>query len=208
MKKPIIILFLMTGLFGQIIDSNNEELGDFNPIGLNLFGGLSMGNLMYNDDEIEDSVETLLNIGMTIGAEKTFGPLKIGTAYAQLGGTVKTETNGVAFRGEDTYNYIVAYGVYPITVSEGMLIFGGMQIGYCIGGEAIREWGTESFKDDIDSDDIALDYGLLMVGELMTGPNIGTRTSLYYGLTDVAKDLEAELNFKNIGFGVSVIYKL
>ena len=198
----------MTGLFGQIIDSNNEELGDFNPIGLNLFGGLSMGNLMYNDDEIEDSVETLLNIGMTIGAEKTFGPLKIGTAYAQLGGTVKTETNGVAFRGEDTYNYIVAYGVYPITVSEGMLIFGGMQIGYCIGGEAIREWGTESFKDDIDSDDIALDYGLLMVGELMTGPNIGTRTSLYYGLTDVAKDLEAELNFKNIGFGVSVIYKL
>ncbi|SVD61360.1 uncharacterized protein METZ01_LOCUS414214, partial [marine metagenome] len=92
MKKPIIILFLMTGLFGQIIDSNNEELGDFNPIGLNLFGGLSMGNLMYNDDEIEDSVETFLNIGMTIGAEKTFGPLKIGTAYAQLGGTVKTET--------------------------------------------------------------------------------------------------------------------
>ena len=47
-----------------------------------------------------------------------------------------------------------------------------------------------------------------MVGELMTGPNIGTRTSLYYGLTDVAKDLEAELNFKNIGFGVSIIYKL
>jgi len=208
MKKPIIILFLMTGLFGQIIDSNYEELGDLNPIGFNLFGGLSMGNLMYNDDEIEDSVETFLNIGMTIGAEKTFGPLKIGTAYAQLGGTVKTETNGVAFRGEDTYNYIVAYGVYPITVSESMLIFGGMQIGYCIGGEAIREWGTESFKDDIDSDDIALDYGLLMVGELMTGPNIGTRTSLYYGLTDVAKDLEAELNFKNIGFGVSVIYKL
>ena len=71
MKKTIIIFSLITGLFAQR--------------GFTLIGGLSLGNTMYNDNDLELNVTSYLQIGKNVGVEKTLRQFIVGGAYTQLG---------------------------------------------------------------------------------------------------------------------------
>ena len=62
MKKSLTILLLVTGLFAQ------------NTI--TIVGGLNMGNVKYNDSDVQDYYDISNKVGLSSGIEKMIGSLK------------------------------------------------------------------------------------------------------------------------------------
>ena len=190
MKKSLTILLLVTGLFAQG--------------GITIVGGLNMGNIKYNDSDVADLIDISIKMGLSVGAENMVGPLKVGGAFVQRGTKSSIEISGVKVEGSNTYNYLSGYALYPYAIQEGLSAFGGLQTGFFLSGS----WEIEGESYDFDSDDIGLDYGLLLGVDFTLNTNMGIRASYYLGLADVAKDVDSELNFKNRGIGISLLYSL
>ena len=190
MKKSLTILLLVTGLFAQG--------------GITIVGGLNMGSIKYNDSDLADLIDISMKMGLSVGAETMAGPLKVGGAFVQRGTKSSIETSGVKVEGSNTYNYLSGYALYPYAIQEGLSAFGGLQTGFFLSGSGEVE--GESY--DFDSDDIGFDYGLLLGVDYMFDTNMGIRASYYLGLADVIKDADSDLNLKNRGIGISLLYSL
>ena len=86
--------------------------------------------------------------------------------------------------------------------------FGGFQLGKCNEGKFEMSFAGESESEDLKGEDFELDYGLLLGVDYMINTNMGIRASYYLGLADVVKDNDSDLNFKNRGIGISLLYSL
>lgn len=194
MKKSLTTILLITGLFAQ---------GGFTFV-----GGLNMATIQYNDSDVGDAIDVSTNMVLNIGAEAMAGPLKVGGAFVQRGAKFEMELLGIKVEGSDIYNYLSVYGIYPLLIQEGLSAFGGLQLGYGIGGTAKLKILGESDSEKIDGDALALDYGLLLGVDFMLNANMGIRASYYLGLADVAKDITSDINYKNRGIGINILYKM
>ena len=194
MKKSLTILLLVTGLFAQG--------------GFTIVSGLNMGSIKYNDSDVADEVDVSMRMGFSIGAETMAGPLKVGAGFVQRGANVEFDLLGEKLEGSDTYNYLSGYGLYPFSIQEGLSAFGGFQAGKCIGGKTEASLACESESEDLEGEDFALDYGLLLGVDFSLNVNMGVRASYYLGLADVVEDLDSDFNYKNTGIGISILYKM
>ena len=190
MKKSLTILLLVTGLFAQS--------------GITIVGGLNMGSIKYNNSDLADLIDISMKMGLSVGAETMAGPLKVGGAFVQRGTKSSMEIQGVKVEGSNTYNYLSGYALYPYTIQEGISAFGGLQTGFFLSGSS----EVEDESIDLESDDFGLDYGLLLGVDYMLNTNMGIRASYYLGLADVIKDADSDLNLKNRGIGISLLYSL
>ena len=194
MKKSLTILLLVTGLFAQG--------------GITIVGGLNMGSIKYNDSDLADLIDISMKMGLSVGAETMAGPLKVGGAFVQRGTNSSIGILWAAYsekiEGSNTYNYLSGYALYPYAIQEGISAFGGLQTGFFLSGSS----EVEDESIDLESDDFGLDYGLLLGVDYMLNTNMGIRASYYLGLADVLKDADSDLNLKNRGIGISLLYSL
>ena len=190
MKKSLTILLLVTGLFAQG--------------GLTIVGGLNMGSIKYNDSDVADEVDVSMKTGFSFGVEKMVGSLIVGGGFVQRGANVEIDFGGLGkVKGSDTYNYLSVYGLYPFGS-----VFGGFQLGKSIGGKTEVSLDGESESEDLEGEDFALDYGLLLGVDYSINASLGVRASYYLGLADVGKEGDSDENFKNTGIGISLLYKM
>ena len=176
--------------------------------GLTFIGGLNMATIKYNDDDIGDQITVSSNMLVNVGVEKMVGAMMVGGAFVQRGAKIEMEILGIDVKGSDSYNYLSIYGIYPLISQQSFSAFGGLQVGYGIGGMAEIEVAGDSDSEKIDGDALALDYGLLLGADIMLNANMGIRASYYLGLADVSKDADSDLNFKNRGLTISILYKM
>ena len=130
MKKSLTILLLVTGLFAQG--------------GITIVGGLNMGSIKYNHSVMADLIDISMKMGLSVGAEKMAGALKVGGAFVQRGTKTSTKISGEIRKGSDTYNYLTGYALYPYAIQERLSAFGGLQAGFFLSGSGEVE-GGESF---------------------------------------------------------------
>ena len=192
MKKFIIPFILITGLSAQM--------------GITVVAGLNLSTIKYNESDLEDLFDITSQIGLAIGAEKMLGPVNVGAAFVQRGTKTSFDFFGETIEVTQTFNYLALHGLYPYSVMDELSVFGGLQLGIGLGGTAEFETGSE----DIDSGDMALDYGLLLGADYTFMPNIGVRLSYYLGLADVdaSEIATSDTNFKNRSIGINLFYKL
>ena len=181
-----------------------------------------MSTIKYNDDKINNQIDISPRNGSNIGLEYRFPRLIVGATYLQRGSKLKQATTmnigGIDYEieigGHEVYNYAAAHILYPISISEHIKVFGGVQIGSSLGGISVAKLSFTEFNssqsDEIDMkpEGFGLDAGLQFGVDYMLNHRFGLRSSYYLGMTDVRDTLSNSLNFKNNTLNLSAIIKL
>ena len=110
-----------------------------------------MSTIKYNDDKINNQIDISPRNGSYIGLEYRFPRLIVGATYLQRGSKLKQATSmnigginyGIEIGGYEVYNYAAAHILYPISISEHIKVFGGMQIGSSLGGTSVAKLGPD-----------------------------------------------------------------
>ena len=192
MKLIIISIFIISNIFAQ------SELS--------VIGGYNMSNISYNDADVADLVNIFDRGGFNFGVESNTGSLIVGASFVQRGAELEYEAFG--FSGYEVYNYAALHVLYPIAMGSVLEGFGGLQAGFALGGETLIEgMGAAQEPEDIDADGFGIDAGLLVGANFMLNESAGIRASYYLGLSDVIKDLDEDLNYKNNTISLSLIFK-
>ena len=190
--------------------------------GLTIIGGNNMSTIKYNDDKINNQIDISPRNGSNIGLEYRFRRFIIGATYLQRGSKLKQATTmniggidyDIELGGHEVYNYAAAHIYYPISISEHIKVFGGVQIGSSLGGISVAKLSFTEFNssqsDEIDMkpEGFGLDAGLQFGVDYMLNHRFGLRSSYYLGMTDVRDTLSNSLNFKNNTLNLSAIIKL
>ena len=183
--------------------------------GLTVVGGLNQSNQTFEEDDVGDENINYLN-GYNLTVEKSFGIAKFGVGLNQRGVKLNAEESDMGLsldmEAELTLNYLTLHAVYPYAIQEKITVFGGVQLGNGIGGEAnmkislsfLGETESTDESEDIDAEDMDLEYGLFLGGDYMINEKIGVRASYFKGLSDIAEDDET----KNNTISVSLLFKL
>ena len=110
-------------------------------------------------------------------------------------------------------NYLTLHAVYPYAIQEKITVFGGIQLGNGINGEAkIKQSisgsglfdGTSVDSEEWDAEDMELEYGLFLGGDYMINEKIGIRVSYFKGFSETVEDDKT----KNNTISVSLLYHL
>jgi len=110
-------------------------------------------------------------------------------------------------------NYLTLHAVYPYAIQEKITVFGGIQLGNGINGEAkIKQLisgsglfdGTSVDSEEWDAEDMELEYGLFLGGDYMINEKIGVRASYFKGLSDIFEGAST----KNNTISVSLLYNI
>lgn len=190
--------------------------------GLTIIGGNNMSTIKYNDNKIGNQIDISAQNGSNIGLEYRFPRLIVGAGFLQRGSKLKEATTinigGVDYEieisGYEVYNYAAAHIFYPISISEQIEVFGGVQVGSSLGGTSVAKLSFTEFNssqsDEIDMKPkgFGLDAGLQFGVDYMLNHRFGLRSSYYLGMTDVRDTLSNNLNFKNSTLSLSAIIKL
>ena len=190
--------------------------------GLAIIGGNNMSTIKYNDNKIGNQIDISAQNGSNIGLEYRFPRLIVGAGFLQRGSKLKEATTinigGVDYEieisGYEVYNYAAAHIFYPISISEQIEVFGGVQVGSSLGGTSVAKLSFTEFNssqsDEIDMKPkgFGLDAGLQFGADYMLNHRFGLRSSYYLGMTDVRDTLSNSLNFKNNTLNLSAIIKL
>ena len=199
MKLIITSFFLFPILFAQ-----ND---------LTVILGLNQSNYTYNDNDYIDNTDVDYMSGFNLAVEKPIGSLVFGAGFNQRGVKLSTEMQGYGYsvdiEGEEKINYLTLHSIYPISIQSGLSAFGGLQLGKGLGGDyRIRASGGGDESEDIDSDELAIDYGVLLGIEYMINEQIGVRGAYFKGLSDVSEENVEDDNFKSNTISISLTYKL
>ena len=190
--------------------------------GLTIIGGNNMSTIKYNDNKIGNQIDISAQNGSNIGLEYRFPRLIVGAGFLQRGSKLKEATTinigGVDYEieisGYEVYNYAAAHIFYPISISEQIEVFGGVQVGSSLGGTSVAKLSFTEFNssqsDEIDMKPkgFGLDAGLQFGADYMLNHRFGLRSSYYLGMTNVRDTLSNNLNFKNSTISLSAIIKL
>jgi len=183
-------------------------------------GLIIMGGLNQSKQTIEEDAEGLeINYmnGYNLYVERSFGVARFGVGLNQRGVKLNQAVSDmgvtVSADGEQTLNYLTVHAIYPYEIQEIITVFGGIQLGNGIGGEAKVKHvisgsgyldGTSIEKEDIDAEEMDLEYGLFLGADYMLNEKIGIRASYFKGLSDIVEDAKT----KNNTLSVSLLYHL
>ena len=155
--------------------------------------------------------------GYNLYAEMSFGVARFGVGLNQRGVKLNQEVSDmgvtVSADGEQSFNYLTLHAIYPYEIQEIITVFGGIQLGNGIGGEAKVKHiisgtgyldGTTVETEDIDAEDMDLEYGMFLGGYYMINEKIGIRASYFKALSDIVEDAKT----KNNTLSVSLLYHL
>ena len=199
MKKLLLILLFISTVLAINLLAQME---------LTIVGGANLATVKYNDNTVDNDYDILMKPGLIFGVETVGGPFIIGGAYTQRGVIIKDKTS--SDEGSDSYNYLSAYILYPVTVQNVLSLFGGCQLGKFISGSATIEDGNGSETYNLEAEDYALNFGLVFGADFMLNSNVGARASYFIGLSNVigAAGFPSDYNYKNRGIGLCLLYKL
>jgi hypothetical protein len=184
--------------------------------GLIIVGGLNQSN-QYAEEELNDFDINYID-GYNLGIEKSFGNTRFGVGLNQRGVKLKSESNimdiSISVNGEQRVNYLTLHTVYPYMIQEKVTVFGGVQFGKGLGGEAkvkslmsgslLGEDYDHGFEqtEEIDADDMSLEYGLFIGVDYIINEFIGGRASYFKGLSDISEYAK----IKNNTISVSLLF--
>ena len=184
--------------------------------GLTVVGGLNQSNQTFEEDDVGDENINYLN-GYNLTVEKSFGIAKFGVGLNQRGVKLNAEESDMGMslnmEVEQTLNYLTLHAVYPYAIQEKITIFGGVQLGNGLGGEAkIKQSisgsglfdGSSVGSEEWDAEDMELEYGLFLGGDYMINEKIGIRVSYFKGFSETVEDDKT----KNNTISVSLLYHL
>ncbi len=176
----------------------------------NIFvGGVNLANVSPNS---EQEVDPNIKVGVTVSAENISGNLRVGIGYTQRGYTMKESIDGILAMGATTLNYLNIYTLYTYSIQNNLSVFGGIQGGLGLGGKFEMEMEFDGvsmdFDDDIESDDMSFDYGVLVGGDYMINDKMGMRCSYYHGFANIIEDQDSDDNLRNTGVQLALLYKL
>jgi len=187
----------------------------FAQSGLTIVGGLNQSK--QSAEEYTDDVDINYMNGYNLYVEKSFSFARFGVGLNQRGVKLNQEVSDmgvtVSVDGEQTLNYLTLHAIYPYEIQEKITVFGGIQLGNGIGGEVkIKQSvsgsgifdGTSIDTEDIDAEEMDLEYGLFLGGDYMINEKIGIRASYFKGLSDIVEDAKT----KNNTLSVSLLYHL
>jgi len=187
----------------------------FAQSGLTIAGGLNQSKQTIEEDA--DGLEINYMNGYNLYVERSFGVARFGVGLNQRGGKLNQAVSDmgvtVSVDGEQTLNYLTLHAIYPYEIQEKITVFGGIQLGNGIGGEVkIKQVisgsgffdGTTVDTEDIDAEDMDLEYGLFLGGDYMINEKIGIRASYFKALSDIVEDAKT----KNNTLSVSLLYHL
>ena len=185
----------------------------FAQSGLTVVGGLNQSKQTI--EENTDGLDINYMNGYNLYVERSFGVARFGVGLNQRGVKLKQEVSDmgvtVSVDGEQTLNYLTLHAIYPYAIQEKITVFGGIQLGNGIGGEAkIKQSisgsglfdGTSVDSEDIDAEDMDLEYGLFLGGDYMINEKIGIRASYFKGLSEIVEDAKT----KNYTISVSLLF--
>ena len=187
----------------------------FAQSGLIIMGGLNQSK--QNIEEDAEGLEINYMNGYNLYVERSFGVARFGVGLNQRGVKLNQAVSDmgvtVSADGEQTLNYLTVHAIYPYEIQEIITVFGGIQLGNGIGGEAKVKHvisgsgyldGTSIEKEDIDAEEMDLEYGLFLGADYMLNEKIGIRASYFKGLSDIVEDAKT----KNNTLSVSLLYHL
>ena len=205
--------------------------------GLTVFGGFNQSKFSHNDDDGPDNDDIYNMSGYNLTVEKSFGMVRFGVGLNQRGTKIKSEESTYMFYDqyeikmtmelEQNLNYLTLHAIYPHEVKEKITVFGGLQLGNGLGGEAkLKVSRTDALLDttglsmlidmvgsadyesvdteEIDAEDMELDYGLFLGVDYMINEKIGLRASYFKGLSDIFE----ESTIKNNTMSVSLLFNI
>lgn len=171
---------------------------------ITVVGGINLSTISYNDSEINDMVDISFKPGIYFGAEKLLGNIRVGAGFSQRGASLEFDFLGENYSGTDTYNYFDLHGLYTFNATLEVDALLGLGIGYGLGGKT--EFEGES--DTIEGKYLNLDYGVLLGADYLLKDGNRIRVMYYFGLADVAKDLETDFNYRNRGLSIQFTRKI
>ena len=187
----------------------------FAQSGLTVVGGLNQSKQTMEEDT--DGLDINYMNGYNLYVERSFGVARFGVGLNQRGVKLNQEVSDmgvtVSADGEQTLNYLTLHAIYPYEIQEIITVFGGIQLGNGIGGEAKVKHvisgsgfldGTSVDTEDIDAEDMDLEYGLFLGGDYMINEKIGIRASYFKSLSDIVEDAKT----KNNTLSISLLYHL
>ena len=187
----------------------------FAQSGLTVVGGLNQSKQTIEEDA--DDLDIDYMNGYNLYVERSFGVARFGVGLNQRGVKLNQEVSDmgvtVSADGEQSLNYLTLHAIYPYEIQEIITVFGGIQLGNGIGGEAKVKHiisgtgyldGTTVETEDIDAEDMDLEYGLFLGGDYMINEKIGIRASYFKALSDIVEDAKT----KNNTLSVSLLYHL
>ena len=187
----------------------------FAQSGLTVVGGLNQSKQTIEED-VDDLDIDYMN-GYNLYVERPFGVARFGVGLNQRGVKLNQEVSDmgvtVSADGEQSLNYLTLHAIYPYEIQEIITVFGGIQLGNGIGGEAKVKHiisgtgyldGTTVETEDIDAEDMDLEYGMFLGGYYMINEKIGIRASYFKALSDIVEDAKT----KNNTLSVSLLYHL
>jgi len=215
------VLLINTGLLIEFdskvdVSINDASSNAQNIKGLIIVGGLNQSN-QYAEEELNDFDINYID-GYNLGIEKSFGNTRFGVGLNQRGVKLKSESNimdiSISVNGEQRVNYLTLHTVYPYMIQEKVTVFGGVQFGKGLGGEAkvkslmsgslLGEDYDHGFEqtEEIDADDMSLEYGLFIGVDYIINEFIGVRASYFKGLSDISEYAK----IKNNTISVSLLF--
>ena len=187
----------------------------FAQSGLTVVGGLNQSKQTIEEDA--DDLDIDYMNGYNLYVERSFGVARFGVGLNQRGVKLNQEVSDmgvtVSADGEQSLNYLTLHAIYPYEIQEIITVFGGIQLGNGIGGEAKVKHiisgtgyldGTTVETEDIDAEDMDLEYGMFLGGYYMINEKIGIRASYFKALSDIVEDAKT----KNNTLSVSLLYHL
>ena len=138
--------------------------------------------------------------GYNLYVEMSFDIVRFGVGLNQRGVKLNQQVSDmgvtVSADGQQTLNYLTLHAIYPYEIQEIITVFGGIQLGNGIGGETKVKHvisgsgyldGTSVDTEDIDAEDMDLEYGLFLGGDFMINEKIGIRASYFKALSDIVE---------------------
>ena len=187
----------------------------FAQSGLTIAGGLNQSKQTIEEDA--DDLDIDYMNGYNLYVERSFGVARFGVGLNQRGVKLNQEVSDmgvtVSVAGEQTLNYLTLHAIYPYAIQEKITVFGGIQLGNGINGEAkIKQSisgsglfdGTSVDSEEWDAEDMELEYGLFLGGDYMINEKIGIRASYFKALSDIVEDAKT----KNNTLSISLLYHL
>ena len=187
----------------------------FAQSGLTIVGGLNQSKQTIEEDA--DDLDIDYMNGYNLYVERSFGVARFGVGLNQRGVKLNQEVSDmgitISVDGEQTLNYLTLHAIYPYAIQEKITVFGGVQLGNGIGGEAkIKQSisgsglfdGTSVDSEEWDAEDMELEYWLFLGGDYMINEKIGIRVSYFKGFSETVEDDKT----KNNTISVSLLYHL
>ena len=160
----------------------------FAQSGLTIVGGFNQSKQTIEEDA--DGLEINYMNGYNLYVEMSFDFVRFGVGLNQRGVKLNQQVSDmgvtVSADGQQTLNYLTLHAIYPYEIQEIITVFGGIQLGNGIGGETKVKHvisgsgyldGTSVDTEDIDAEDMDLEYGLFLGGDFMINEKIGIRAS-------------------------------